>query len=84
MEEKMISEYSRKQFSQDTSYTVVIDKKFKTNSWKIKFIASLDEVNSPALSLAASVLSSCNSEEKTMPMEQIFFHLFQNVAICLL
>ena len=64
----MISKYKRKQFSQDTSYTVVIDKKFKTNSWKIKFIASLDEIDSPALSLAASVLSSCNSEEKTMPM----------------
>lgn len=64
----MVLEYKRKKFSADTSYTIVVDKKFKTNLWKIKFAADLSKIDSPAVALAASIISSCNCEENTMAL----------------
>jgi predicted Zn-dependent peptidase len=62
----MISCYKRISLSPDTTYTVITDEKFKTNTWKVRFYIPIDKINPSAVSIASDIIVSCNSEYRTM------------------
>lgn len=62
----MVSSFKRNKINSDTYYTVITDKKFKTNSWRINFCINLEKADCAAVSIASNVISSCNAKNKTM------------------
>jgi len=62
----MSTSYFREELGNGIGFTSIIDPKFKTNTFRVKFITKLDEYISPKNTLAISVLCSCNSKYKTL------------------